>query len=159
MIKKILLLCIISILTIPIYAEENQLDGSLRIDTELNTETIQPQSFYIDENQLDQLFLPKSKNKVQKLQQDEKLKFNQLQQLIFKNSNNIRIEEDYRKLLFQLNQSIKNSERDQILLEFKSNNIPLSTLILGIVGFVIMILSLRFTFKKRRINNDGRKIY
>lgn len=162
LLKIISLLFIVAVLITPVKAEgenENPGDqngnGSLKIDTELNSTSNSQKSSYVEETNLYNLFVPETDNKVRMIQQEEVSTYKQEKELIFQQKNTSgKNEQEYRSLLFQANQAIKNSEGDTIHLEAPKKQISIITIVLGLMGLIVMALSLGFTLKKRREQDE-----
>lgn len=162
LLKIISLLFIVAVLIIPVKAEgenENPGDqngnGSLKIDTELNSTSNSQKSSYVEETDLYNLFVPETDNKVRMIQQEEVSKYKQEKESIFQQKNTSgKNEQEYRSLLFQANQAIKNSEGDTIHLEAPKKQISIITIVLGLMGLIVMALSASVTLKKRREQDE-----
>lgn len=159
--KIICLLTIAVVLIIPVRAEgenedsgEKNTKGSLKIDTELNSAGGKKSS-YVDEIELYNLFVIETENKINKIQHEEISTYKQEKDMIFQRQNtSVTDGQEYRSLLFQLNQTIKNSEGDTIRLEAPKKQISTSTIVLGAMGLTVMVLSVSFTLKKRRDTDE-----
>lgn len=136
--------------------EENT-NGSLIIDTELDSSSGGKQTTFVDETDLHKLFIPETENEINNLKQEEASAFIQEKDMLFQKKTTLKESgEEYRSILFQANQTIKNSEGDTISLEVRKKPIPVPTMILGAMGLTVMIFSVIFSRRKRREKDERR---
>lgn len=165
--KIIFLLSIVGTTIVPIRAEgetkdygEQNTSGSLIIDTELNSSVQGRQTTYAEETELYKLFIPSTEIKINNKQQEEVSTYFQEKNILFQKKNILKNSgEEYRSLLFQANQKIKNNEGDMIDLEVKKKPIPWFIIILGGMGLTVMIFSVIFSIRKRRKKYERRQVY